>query len=351
MIKYSNLTFHIFENHDSHFKCIKDSLDVIHSSDIVFINTISQHVKSFTCIEHPCMILRIHNANRQFQPLRNLILTLNPKSIFRLIKFFIKEVLGNQYFMSIHQINKKVRYFAFPDLEMLEFSLKTYQQLHSGNILYLPLKMFSDNFFNQTKGSFKSEVKLSVVGRIDYETRDIPLLINVIKKISKEVLLRPVTINFIGSGYKMVMKKLMSKLTCIENNMIAFTYNLDNVSQLEMRNILVESDIIVSPLKIDCIVGVFKEKYGQTKVTGNFSDIAISPQPVFLPVGYLSSVDNEGRFHNLYKNEDQLANKLIKCINDNEFLIFLTQDAKNIAQERYGRKIISEQLSKIFMDV
>ncbi|MBL0024732.1 MAG: hypothetical protein IPO98_06780 [Saprospiraceae bacterium] len=343
---YTKLTFHIFENFYSHHKCIRESLNIIQSSDIVFINTITQNVKSFTYIDHPNLILRIHNANRQFEPLRHLNTSLNPYNIFNLLKFLIKEVIGNQYFASIAKINKGVRYFAFPDIEIMEYALKTYKQVHTGNVMYLPLKMYKTNFDNPKKSASSKKVYLSIVGRIDKNTRDVGLLYKVINGIGEETLLHPIAIRFIGCGHKNEMKKLMYNLSFIKNKMISCSVNWNNVSQSEMRKFLIESDIIVSPLKLDCVVKVIKERYGKTKVTGNFSDIAISPQPIFISAQYFNeSVDLQNL--NLFNNVVDLKNSLLTYINNPELLIKKKELAKDEAMKRYGKEVIEKQLSKL----
>lgn len=76
-------------------------------------------------------------------------------------------------------------------------------------------------------------------------------------KISKHSLQKGVTVKFIGTGRKDAMRRLELLLSKLSNSMLKFEYVYENVSQEIIINFIENSDLIISPLKINCKVGVF----------------------------------------------------------------------------------------------
>lgn len=346
LTQYKNVNTHVYENELTHNQCLIRSQTIIKQCDVLFINTIAKNVKAFTRLKHKNIILRVHNSNKQFAPFNHIDWTVNWENMKLLAKFFLKEVVLNNYFGSLKKINRNVKYFAFSDYEMLEYAIKHYNVVTLDNSIYIPLK-----YYRIEKQPISKEVKpflnISIIGRIDDETRDINLLTECLTKISKHSLQKGVTVKFIGTGRKDAMRRLELLLSKLSNSMLKFEYVYENVSQEIIINFIENSDLIISPLKINCKVGVFLEIYGKTKVSGNFSDIAITPQPVFLPADYIDNWSNEKHENANYINGNELVQKVLKCINDNKYLELLQEKAIAEAQRRYGSKTILEQLSKI----
>ncbi len=346
MTKYENVICHVYDNNISHHQCLYKSQDIIQNCDIIFINTIAKNIKAFTLLKHDFIILRVHNANKQFASIKHIDWSVNSNNLVLLLKFFIKEVVFNNYFQSIKKINNNVKLFSFSDIEMLNYARKNFKMVTLENSIYIPLKYYRENV---QMGSEKAKpiINISIIGRIDDETRDIHVLSSVIQKISTHRLCRKVCIKFIGTGKKKTMVNLENTMTQIRNEEMTFEYTYENVDQEFMIDFIKNSDLILSPLKIECKVGIFLETYGKTKVSGNFSDIAISPQPVFLPVEYIDHVAEDDEFTTCYHNVDELTTKIIKCINDNKYLDTLKKNAISEAKRRYGRETILKQFSKI----
>lgn len=343
---YENVLCHVYDNNVSHHQCLYRSHDIIQNCDIIFINTIAKNIKAFTLLKHAFIILRVHNANKQFASIKHIDWSLNSNNLGLLLKFFIKEVVLNNYFRSIKIINNNVKIFSFSDIEMLNYARKNFKMVTFENSIYIPLKYYREN---EQMGSEKAKpmINISIIGRIDEETRDIHVLSSVIQKISTQRFCRKVCIKFIGTGKKQSMVNLEKTLTLLKNAEMLFEYTYENVTQEVMIDFIKHSDMILSPLKVECKVGIFLETYGTTKVSGNFSDIAISPQPVFLPAEYIGHVAEEDEFTTYYHNVDELTTKIIKCINDDKYLDTLKKNAISEAKRRYGRETILKQFSKI----
>lgn len=344
--KYENVLCHVYDYNVSHHQCLYRSHDIIQNCDIIFINTIAKNIKAFTLLKHAFIILRVHNANKQFASIKYIDWSLNSNNLVLLLKFFIKEVVFNNYFRCIKIINNNVKLFSFSDFEMLNYARKNFKMVSHDNSIYIPLKYYRTN---EQLGLEKAKplINISIIGRIDNETRDIHVLSSLMQKISTHRLCRKVCIKFIGTGKKQSMVNLEKTLTLLKNAELTFEFTYENVTQEVMIDFIKNSDLIISPLKIVCKVGIFLETYGKTKVSGNFSDIAISPQPVFLPAEYIDNVSEEDELTTYYHNVDELTTKIIKCINDNKYLNALKERAMSEAKRRYGRETILNQFSKI----
>lgn len=346
VFKIKNVKTKVYDNEYSHHYCLNDCQPILNKCNLVFINTISKSVKAFSILCHKNIILRVHNANKQFAPMQHIDWSISWSNLVLLSKFFVKEVLLNKYFNSINKININVKYFAFSDIEMLQHARDSYSLVTKNNSVYIPLKYYRKINLKPFQES-QNQINISIIGRIDDETRDIQLLADVFYNISVHFLKKKVLVKFIGTGYKKPMIKLQNKLSDLTNDDLSFKYNFENVSQDVIVDFIKKSDIIISPLKLNCKVGIFLETYGKTKVSGNFSDIAISPQPVFMPANYIDSDGNNSEFSTFYQDSNDLSLKLLKCINDHDYLNILQKHATAEATKRYGSLTILNHLSAI----
>lgn len=337
---FKNVELFVHNDNIAHLDCIKKSKEIFDTSDIVFINTVATQLYAYTTIFHPNIVLRVHNSNKQFAAWTSIDTSLTISNLNRLFRFVFKNLFIENYFKNIAKINNRVRFFCFSDLEMLNYANKIYPGITQKNSFYLPLKMFNKSEQQDKSNRFN----ILIIGRIDDETRDIELLRSTMTKLAQMTFNKPIHISFVGTGDTQEIRKLAKFYIGLSNENLTFSTVIFNVSQVELYNYLKNANVIICPLKLDCKVGVFKERYGQTKVSGNFSDIAISQIPVFLPKDYISHEKVVTHDTVYFSDADDLVFKIVQCLNNNEYYALLKQKVLQEAEKRYGQKIILDHI-------
>jgi len=330
-------------NNMPHAHCVKNNLDVIQASDLIFINTISQSVHAYLPLKGKPVVLRIHNINKFFNPSKNLIIPKNLVDVIKLTKFLIKECLVQHYFRDLKKIKDIITTYSFPEPEMLRYAIDNFPALTPNNTSILPLKIYSDSISKKRKNT-STEVKFSIIGRLNSYFKDVSLIIKVLSKLSTEKLDRKINLYFIGCGNEL---KTIAKIKSFENEYLTFYFIEKRLSQKDYISHLEQMDCIICPIKHKFHVGAFIEFYGQTKITGNFSDIALSPTPMIMPSFYFANKETIPGVM-MYENELDLLTWIKKLAQNPQFLADKQFEIEYTSNERYGLKTIKSQLDRLF---
>jgi hypothetical protein len=326
-----------------HAHCVKNNLDVIQASDLIFINTISQSVHAYLPLKGKPVVLRIHNINKFFNPAQHLIIPENWTDVIKLTKFLIKECLVQNYFKDLKKIKDIVTTYSFPEPEMLRYAIDNFPTLTPNNTSILPLKIYVDSISKKRENT-STDVNFSAIGRLNPYFKDISLIIKVLSKLSTDKLDRKVNFYFVGCGNEL---KTMSKIKSYENKYLTFHFIEKRLSQKDYISHLKQMDCIICPMKHKFHVGSFVEYYGQTKITGNLSDIALSPMPMIMPSFYFTTKEPIPGVM-MYENELDLLSWIKKLVQNPQFLADKQFEIEYTSNERYGLKTIQSQLDRLF---
>jgi len=330
-------------NNMPHAHCVKNNLDVIQASDLIFINTISQSVHAYLPLKGKPVVLRIHNINKFFNPAQHLIIPENLTDVIKLTKFLIKECLVQNYFKDLKKIKDIVTTYSFPEPEMLRYAIDNFPTLTPNNTSILALKIYVDSNSNKRENT-STDVNFSAIGRLNPYFKDISLIIKVLSKLSTEKLDRKVNFYFVGCGNEL---KTMSKIKSYENKYLTFHFIEKRLSQKDYISHLKQMDCIICPMKHKFHVGSFVEFYGQTKITGNLSDISLSPTPIIMPSFYFTTKEPIPGVM-MYENELDLLSWIKKLVQNPQFLADKQFEIEYTSNERYGLKTIQSQLDRLF---
>jgi len=325
-----------------HAQCIKNNLDIIHASDLIFINTISQSVHAYLPLKGKPVVVRIHNINKFFNPAKHLIFPENLIDIVKLSKFLIKEILVQNYFKDLRKIKDIITAYSFPEPEMLKYAIDNFTELTPNNSDILPLKIHTDSL-SKKREITSTEVNLSMIGRLNPYFKDVSLIIKVLLNLSTEKLDRKVNLYFVGCGNEL---KTMSKIKSYENEYLTFHFIEKRLSQKDYISHLKQMDCIICPMKHKFHVGAFVEFYGQTKITGNLSDIALSPTPMIMPSFYFKAKEPIPGVM-LYENEIDLVRWIKKLVQNPPFLADKKYEIEYTSNERYGLKTVTSHLHRL----
>jgi hypothetical protein len=132
-----------------------------------------------------------------------------------------------------------------------------------------------------------------------------------------------------------------------ENKYHTFHFIEKRLSQKDYISHLKQMDCIICPMKHKFHVGSFVEYYGQTKITGNLSDIALSPMPMIMPSFYFTTKEPIPGVM-MYENELDLLSWIKKLVQNPQFLADKQFEIEYTSNERYGLKTIQSQLDRLF---
>ena len=326
----------------THAHCIKNNLDLIHASDLIFINTISQSVHAYLPLKGKPVVLRIHNINKIFNPTQHLITPANWTDVTKLTKFLIKEILVQNYFKDLKKIKDIITVYSFPEPEMLKYALDTFPELTPNNTSILPLQIHTGSL-SEKRTNTSTSVNFSMIGRLNPYFKDVSIIIKVLFRLSTEKLGRKVNFYFVGCGNEL---KTISKIKSYENKYLTFHFIEKRLSQKDYISHLKQMDCIICPMKHKFNVGAFVEFYGQTKITGNFSDIALSPTPMIMPSFYFSSKEPVPGIM-MYENEIDLVGWIKKLVQNPPFLTDKQFEIEYTSNERYGLKTVTSHLHRL----
>lgn len=325
-----------------HAQCIKSNLDVIQASDLIFINTISQSVHAYLPLNGKPVVLRIHNINKFFNPAKHLIIPKSWTDVIKLTKFIIKECLVQHYFRDLKKFKDIITTYSFPEPEMLKYALDNFPELTPNNTGVLPLKVYAGSFSEKRENTLL-EVNFSMIGNLNPYFKDVSLIIKVLFKLSTERLGRKVNLYFVGCGNEL---KTMSKIKSFENEYLTIHFIEKRLSQKDYISHLEQMDCIICPLKHKFHVGAFIEFYGQTKITGNLSDIALSPTPMVMPSFYFNSKEPIPGIM-MYENDLGLVTLIKKLVQKPQLLTDKKREIEYTSNERYGLKTVKSHLHRL----
>ena len=329
-------------NDMQHAQCIKNHLDIILASDLIFINTISQSIHAYLPLKGKPVVVRIHNINKIFNPAQHLIFPESWTDIVKLTKFLIKECLIQNYFKDLKKFKDIITAYSFPEPEMLKYALDNFPELTPNNSSILPLKVYTGSFPEKKKNT-SPDVNFSMIGRLNSYFKDVSLIVKVLFKLSTEKLDRKVNFYFVGCGNEL---KTMSKIKSYKNEYLVFHFIEKRLSQKDYISHLKQMDCVICTMKHKFHVGAFVEFYGQTKITGNLSDIALSPTPMIMPSFYFESKEPIPGVM-LYENELDLVKWIKILVQNPSFLVDKQIEIENTTNEKYGLKTVTSHLHRL----
>jgi hypothetical protein len=338
------IQYYVFKDTQSHLSCLKKSRELINGSDFIIINTLSQKFGSFTSLFHKKILLRVHDANKQFCPRYDFGI----RQFKNLLKFFLKEMLWYNFYKNKKRINRETKLFLFSEPELLDYAIQS-NYVTEVNSAVLPLKVNSGKSINVPNMLDTSSFKIAIIGSISSNTRDVRLLSDLIFHLSDQKLPCKFIFKFLGDINTKDGLKLCNHLNEINNPLLHFEFHQKLLNQNELISELNKTHCILIPLKITSTIGIFKEYYGLTKTSGNISDIVYAPQPVILPCDYHSLGNHEAFIG--FKDFLEISEIFLELAVDRELLLKKSILAQNFAEERYGLKRIQEYLFEIFTKI
>jgi len=295
---------------------IKSRLKDINDAHAIFFNTIASNFKFFSSVEFiPPVILRIHNSNTYFNPVRSINPKLSPFYIWKDLSYLVLHVilkLDTVYRSKF--IREKVDYFQFPCSTIANYALKN-NYLPNDKLFPTVPYVFMDEVLPR-EASYSS-TNIVILGGIDKRRRNYKEVYEAFKNLTPE-LNTPVKLSLVGKPFGIYGKNIIKNFRKLENDYFRVETFNSFVPQDKFDEITANANFLIVPAVKKTRYKLYKELYGFTKISGNINDMIIYQKPAIIPSFYPleKSLQNHAE---VYQDIDSLTAVLKRWINNADY--------------------------------
>lgn len=276
--------------------------------DLVIFNTCAS--KFYFWQKHcpESSIIRIHNVNAYFLPLRNVKIRFNFLEIRKAFTYLILHQLFRFEYYYMKLFLKKVNYFSFMSDSNQNYFLSKRPDLKNKIGPILPLACYESRFFKHHTDEI---IKIVVPGTPEKKRRDFQAIKQMVAYLSEKSVTAKIT--FAGKAPKYSLG-FLNKLSYFGNKNLTFQYFNKYLSHEEFNNIIKDADILFFPLIKTTRYKIFQEVYGTSKISGSVKDMIRFGKISILPEWY--SLDkNLQHLSFTYSNNEDMKSAFDNAIN------------------------------------
>lgn len=307
---------YIAKNYKEIKHLIETRLKEINNSKAIFFNTLASNFRFFNSVEFtPPVILRIHNSNTYFNPLRSINPKLTPFFIWKDTSYWILHVFLKQDTIYRKKfVQNKVDYFQFPSLPIAEYALNNHYLPPNKLFPTVPYVFMQKVLPNKNTGN---TVNIVILGGIDKRRRNYKQVLEAFKLVIP-TLDTSVKLSLVGKPYGFYGRIITQKFKKLENKHLKIEVFNSFVPQNIFNKITTNANFLLIPTVKETRYKIYKELYGFTKISGNINDMILYQKPALVPAFYPleESIQNHTE---IYEDTDSLAAILKKWILDKEY--------------------------------
>lgn len=241
-------------------------------ADLIFIDTIHLHPKSFLSLPFEKLtVLRVHNAFKQFAPLRHIRIPFGMYYIRKAASYVLKEIIINRFVHYTLEVNARVSWFTFLSDSIKEFA--TSQKLVSPERVMFSVPLLPYKAIAIEKP--KDKIIIAVVGSTDQRKKDYAPVVEAFTMLFSDTAAfpLPVELYLLGNSSGTYGKQITARLDAIQSPGFTCFHYSKEVPVDTFDTILYQSHFILSPLKVKNITQIYEEIYGKTKFTASIGTI------------------------------------------------------------------------------
>ncbi len=312
---------------------------------LIFIGTIASDYGAYLFLpKKSIIVLRIHNVNKQFAPLQNILLPHSFRALWKFFSYVGRQIIFKQFLIYRVLINKKINYFTFPDSGITDY-VKSNNYLPIDKIINpIPLKIYSSaNSLNLFDAKI---LNLTIIGSVDEKRRNYSEVISAIHNIFKFNTSCLIHLTLLGSCQSNYGKWVIQELQKLPCHLFSFTYFNTQVDETKFIEIVTQSQIIISPITPNASVDIFREQYGVTKTTGSILDFIKFGKITLVPHHYNPPKEFTD-FIIKYNHSEDLASIILDLINKKK-INMLSKKSLDFVKEKYNKQAVLKQTLKTF---
>lgn len=310
------------------------------SCDLLIFLGIFSHFRFFAFQRwRPASILIIHNGNGYLNPMANLHLSTSSflefgKDLLRLGKYFL-----TLDFIFRHQFLKRFDY-----LHLTTGKLYAYPRKRSFHFCTsFPLVYFKENSIT----SQNDPISIVIPGAVNPRIRDFKSLEIALYQIRSR-LNKYVEIIFLGKPLGKSGNLILQSFKKLQTDKLKITSYRDFIPQQEYESKLENASFLILPLPKYLKVGLFREEYGYSNISGTINDLIKFGKPAILSPHYILE-KNLNSLIKRYKTSKELETLILDWIENQTFIPLYKQRAE-ILQD-YQLRIVRKELSDIINDL
>lgn len=240
--------------------------------DMIFIDTIHVDPKSFLSLPFEKLtVLRVHNAFKQFDPLRHIRVPFGLYYFRKAASYVLKEIILNRFVHFTKEVNARVSRFTFLSDSITEF-VKRQKLVSPERVMFsVPLLPYTAVTIEKPK----DKIIVAIVGSTDQRKKDYAPVVEAFTMLfkNKTVYPLPVELYLLGNSSGTYGQEITARLDAIHApGFKCFHYSKD-VPVDVFDTILYQSHFILSPLRVNNITQIYEEIYGKTKFTASIGTI------------------------------------------------------------------------------
>lgn len=344
-ISYSNnIKFYEYSGGLKYFFLRKHS-DIINSSQIIFINTIANEFGAYLAINKKNnIILRVHNANKQFKPFQNINYPKTWLVLWKSISYIIREIIFKGFWIFRPIMNNRISYFTFPDNSISDY-VKSNNYLSEKKIIpSLPLKIFIEE--NTSYSEYHDVLDIAIIGAVDFRRRQYEESIEMFTRLYSRLSPPRIRLTLLGISLGPYGEKVVNEFKKINHPNFTLVTFEKQLPEKEFVDYIKGLHVILSPITEKATTDIFKEVYGKTKTTGSildflkFGKVTLVPNHYTPPAELLDYVIK-------YKDSEHLEAIILDLIKNNKINI-LNQKSLQYVRENYSQESVLKKTLSIF---
>lgn len=298
---------------------LKEQFDTLDNVDLILYNTVASNYRKWSELDlKPLKLLRIHNANTYFSPLRT---SFSPKFtpfyIWKDSSHFVRKTIGELDWMYRKKFVAKIDHFIFPSESIKNYVGENYP-VGKNMIWSLPFGFWTEE--KQYPLNKSNTFKICIIGKVDQRNRDYD---SVVKGISGllpylESSGNKLELILLGTAASSYGKRISKELHALTSDFFIPTYFDGFVPQNEFDQHIKEADFFIIPTKIETRYTIYTERYGYTKISGSINDVIKYHKPALINQEYPLDSDMRSIFET-YATPIDLAKKIKVWISNRSY--------------------------------
>lgn len=319
---------------------LNEHFNAINNADWVYYNTIASHYKTYNKIQFKGKtILRIHNAHTYLKPLKHWYIIPTFFNLFKAASYFVREFIGELDFYYLPKVVNKMNYYCFADENVKNYVLENKITTKEKIFPTIPGSVFNGEF---KPFEVKDKIRICIPGIIDERKKNYAPVIEALKLIGNQ-LTEPIEIVLLGKPVGKYAQWVIEEFNKLKSENIQITSFTGFVEQAKFNELMFGSHLLITPTLESTVFRVYKEIYGKTKASGSVGEMVKYGVPNLFP-DYIYFDSEMGKIIDRYSTPQELANQILKFVNDKEFLVSRTQVIRQFIKKRY-------EVSHILQDI
>ncbi len=337
--KLDGLSFIVQGEDESKIRFIQRYEKQINEGQLIIFTTLVDELRAFSRMSfRPPSLLLIHNGHSFFAPYNNIVISKNRREIWLDLLRLIHQLIFRIPFWR-RKLLKSMSGLTVASGEMKNYLEEYYpERLLEYHVLPpLPLAFFERNFSPET--SKTDAITITIPGSVNLISKHYDWIIQAFSELvnPKKKELNLVLLGNAGTAKGMVVVNRLQELRCSHLTITSFD---TTVPQVEFDRIMSQTDFLILPMRPYLKLGVCRERYGYSNISGGINDMIRFGIPALVPRHYPLPIALEGFVHT-YENAKDLSRLLDQWIKDLPFVEL--RDRASVILSDYEKTVVMQR--------